>query len=176
MTHVSSVKGPLKPTAAGQGLAAAAAAAAGSPAGLTPSQSYSRESSTSSSATMQAQARGEAADAVGSPGHTPFHSRQQSFPHKDSAAVPMQSNSFSFQDTTAAPAPPAAPSTDNVSGGGSDWGLALARLRFLKDLRFALNEILTHEDLYLTADLLASTSNDPNITMGGGGGKVIGYG
>ena len=175
VTHVSSVKGPLKVTAAG--LAAKtretvaqqeydnnnnnnnndmttpiairhayiniAFNAQGSP-GHTPFQSYSRQSSD----------RPEMAP----PGSTPYHSRQSSSHDKA-----LQS-SLSFRNTTSPVS-----SSGGVSpgaGDGADWGLALARLRFLKDTRFALNEILTHEALYLAADLLASTSNDPTITGG----------
>ena len=183
VTHVTSIKGPLKVTAAG--LAAKTKESVMqqaqqeqrnnnnnnnnddmrsptstrpssvndnhilAPPGSTPFQSYSQSSSRQSSA--------RADETLAPPGSTPFHSREPSA-HEDSWQ-------FSFRGTT---------SSSGSTGGGSDWGLALARLRFLKDPRFALNEILTHEDLYLSADLLASTSNDPNI-VGGQVGDVGGW-
>ena len=178
VTHVTSIKGPLKVTAAG--LAAKTKESVMqqeqrnndnddmrsptstrpssandnhvlAPPGSTPFQSYSQSSSRQSSA--------RADETLAPPGSTPFHSREPSA-HEDSWQ-------FSFRGTT---------SSSGSTGGGSDWGLALARLRFLKDPRFALNEILTHEDLYLSADLLASTSNDPNIVGGQVGGCGVGVG
>ena len=47
---------------------------------------------------------------------------------------------------------------------GSDWGIALARLRLLADCRATLHRVLADEDLYLAADLLAGTSADPLVT------------
>ena len=207
VTHISSVKGPLKVTAAG--LAAKTREAVtqqenqhdinemtspsairqpsindnmvfGAP-GSTPFHSYSRQSSDRPEVTLgpssysrQFSDRPDSAGppsysrqssdspdvSLGSPGSTPFHSRQSSL-HDNALQLSFRNN----------PNSPSGPPNDGSGAApGSDWGLALARLRFLKDTRFALNEILTHEDLYLAADLLASTSTDPNIT--GTGGQV----
>ena len=207
VTHISSVKGPLKVTAAG--LAAKTREAVtqqenqydindmtspsairqpsindnmvfGAP-GSTPFHSYSRQSSDRPEVTLgpssysrqfsdrpdsvgppsySRQSSDSPDVSLGSPGSTPFHSRQSSL-HDNALQLSFRNN----------PKSPAGPPNDGSGAApGSDWGLALARLRFLKDTRFALNEILTHEDLYLAADLLASTSTDPIIT--GTGGQV----